>query len=87
MKMEINMIQIKHVVKTRSGSAECYYLVLKHPARYYLYLLNTFLIQEPEFIKEWKRVENFTTLRNDRIKENDFLRLHLFNNSVIELVF
>lgn len=45
MKMEVNMIQIKYVVKTKLGSTDCYYLVLKYPVRYYLLLLNMYLCQ------------------------------------------
>ena len=86
LKAEVQVAQIDKVTRyARPDRGFSYFLKLKYPVRWNLNQIDINVFQETSFVRDWKRVENFPILRNPQIKENEFSRLHLINNTVIEI--
>lgn len=62
-----------------------YYIQMDYPPKFFGTILDTKLSQETGYINTWKRVQNYTLVDHDVIKNNELLRLHLFNNVVVRL--
>ncbi len=58
---------------------------MTYPPKYYITILKTDIATEEKYIRNWERIENIFFLRNKSIKDDDFLRLFLFNNTILKI--
>lgn len=85
LKIVVNVAQIAKIERYEDSVNIDYYIFLTYPAKYYLTILKKDVACDDRFLWGWERVENFSFLRHNIIKNNDFLRLFLFNNTILTL--
>ena len=78
-------VHIGHIYSRKEEDKHVYYLKMDYPPKFFGVMLHTKLSQDVAFINTWQRIQNFTLLDHDMIKDNQFLRLHLFNNVTIRI--
>ena len=86
MKAYISLAQVNKITRVKiSPKEEEIEFSLTYPPKFYMSILRKEVATSENFIKNWERVDNFTFLYNKYISTNEFLRLFLFNNSVLKI--